>query len=640
MMKYIIQYILFLFPCVLVAQTYNINKIPKELIANSDAIIRFDETIFTIESVGKATEQHNWAVTILNEKGDENHGVLKAFYNKLSKIKKIEGSIYDENGALIRKLKNSEIQDYSLNSFNSDIGDNRIKIATFEKKGYTYPYTVEFSYSEETKNMLFFPIWQPNQYPNTAVQASKLQLIIPKELSFRKKEINFPALTKIENMGGKTLYEWRVENLLPYKEKHFIDVDEGKIKVLTAPVEFEVEGYRGLVKSWSDLGKFYAMLNQNRAILPQEIKDKVRELVKNEREPREKIKILYKYLQENTRYVSVQLGIGGWQTIEAKDVAKNGYGDCKALSNYMSALLTEAGIKSFQALIYAGPISKPIYQDFANMQFNHVITCVPMPKDTIWLECTNQVTPFGYLGSFTGNRQALLILPDGGKIVHTEKYSSEENSQIRKGNIRIDENGDGILELKTNYMGIQQENRLSVMKNMNQGEQREWILKQIPIPSFSVDKLNYRDIQGKVPSIEEVLNIKVSKILTKSGSRYFISPNLMTIFPDVPLEEEDRKDKLFLNTNSFNFQDIDSLSFELPSNLHLEYLPQSIKFISKFGEYDSWFVFKNHILIYYRRVKLVGGLFEAIEYKDWVEFIRKIKKNDRLKVVFIDRVQK
>ncbi len=636
-MKYIFLYCLYFFSYQSFSQKYSVDKIPQELLANSDAIVRFDETIFVLESIDEATEQHNWAVTILNENGESKYGFLKAFYNKLSKIKKIEGAIYDEKGAFLRKLKNSEIQDYSLNSFNSDIGDNRVKIATFEKKGYHYPYTIEFSYVEESKNMLFYPIWEPNLYSNTAVESSELQLVIPKELSFRKKEINYPGLVKTEQQGNKITHKWHIEHLMAHKEKDFSDKNEGKIKVLTAPIEFEVEGYHGFVKSWNDLGKFYAFLNQNREILPQDIKGKVAELTKNLRDPKEKIKKLYEYLQANTRYVSVQLGIGGWQTTEAKEVAKNGYGDCTALSNYMSALLTEAGIQSFQALIYAGIDTKPVYQDFANMQFNHVITCVPMAKDTIWLECTNQTNPFGYLGSFTGNRQALLVMQGGGKLVNTKSYSSEDNAQIRKGTVRIDSNGDGMVQLQTNYTGIQQETRFQVTKTMSPEEQKEWLSKRIPIPSFAIEQLSYGEIPGNIPAIEEKLRLKATKLLSKSGSRYFLNPNLMSSFFEVPLEEQDRNANLFLNVNIYNFQDFDSIVFELPQNLNIEYLPQQTKFSSKFGEYQSWLSFENHTLIYNRRIRLSGGLFQSSDYKEWIEFVKKVKKNDRIKVVFTDK---
>ena len=58
----------------------------------------------------------------------------------------------------------------------------------------------------------------------------------------------------------------------------------------------------------------------------------------NETDPIEKAKIVYKYMQEKTRYISVQVGIGGFKPMLAKDVDRLGYGDCKALSNYTKAL--------------------------------------------------------------------------------------------------------------------------------------------------------------------------------------------------------------------------------------------------------------------------------------------------------------
>ena len=128
-----------------------------------------------------------------------------------------------------------------------------------------------------------------------------------------------------------------------------------------------------------------------------------------------KVAVLYDYLQKNTHYVLVTFGIGGLQPYEASYVARNKYGDCKALSNFMVALLKEAGIKSYPVAIWGGEEEREFVKDFPSHQSNHIICAVPIEKDTVWLECTtSQFLPAGYLSWFTANRFGLLISENGG----------------------------------------------------------------------------------------------------------------------------------------------------------------------------------------------------------------------------------
>ena len=99
------------------------------------------------------------------------------------------------------------------------------------------------------------------------------------------------------------------------------------------------------------------------------------------------------------------MDLGGLQPFDAKTVFETGCGDCKALSNYMFSLLKLIGVRSYPAIVSSGTYIEPIFLEFPNFQqFDHAILCVPHLKDTIWLECTNQKIPFGFLGDFTDDR--------------------------------------------------------------------------------------------------------------------------------------------------------------------------------------------------------------------------------------------
>ena len=294
----------------------------------------------------------------------------------------------------------------------------------------------------------------------------------------------------IVQKGNFKTYTWEVKNLMAKKyEVSSPSFTEITPTVFFAPSVFELQGYSGDMSTWEGYGKFMYQLIKGRDILPAETKKKVHELTDTIKGEREKIFALYDFLQKNTRYISIQLGIGGWQPFEASYVAEKKYGDCKALSNYMIALLKEAGITAKYVEIYGGKSHPPFNEDFSSFQSNHVISCVPLGKDTIWLECTSQTKAPGYMGSFTGNRKAVIIDETGGHVVNTPVYKVDDNTQVRIVKAVADEQGNLQAEITNTYRGIQQELPQSLMYDASKKERKEYLNQMFNLPMYEVLKM-------------------------------------------------------------------------------------------------------------------------------------------------------
>ena len=169
-------------------------------------------------------------------------------------------------------------------------------------------------------------------------------------------------------------------------------------------------------------------LLEGRDVINEATKIKILDWVKEAKSPLEKAKIVYQFMQNKTRYISVQVGIGGWEPIAANQVDQVGYGDCKGLTNYTKALLDVVGVTSYYTVVYASE-KRNLDKDFASLQGNHVILNIPNEGKDIWLECTSQTMPFGFLGDFTDDRDVLVVTPEGGIIKRTAIYKDETNLQ-------------------------------------------------------------------------------------------------------------------------------------------------------------------------------------------------------------------
>jgi hypothetical protein len=611
---------------------YAVSKISPALLKNANAVLRFEDVKFEIVNTKEAIETNHYVITILNENGDR-WAEFSEYYDKLREINSVEGFLYDANGKELKKIKSKDLQDFSGTSEISLIEDNRIKAHNFYYK--VYPYTIEYKVEIRYNHTMFFPEWIPEGGEKLSVEKSRFSIVCPSDYQFRFKAFNYNGQPEVTTEKNKKITTWVVQDIpAMVKETNSPSWQKLVTNVITGPTDFQIGDYKGNMNNWDEYGKFLYQLKMGRDILPDNVKQDVHNLTDGITDVKKKIQVLYEYMQKNTRYISIQLGIGGWQPFDATYVGKKGYGDCKALSNYMFSLLKEAGIRSDYTLIRAGDGAKYMVDDFPSNQFNHAILFVPLAKDTVWLECTSQTLPAGYLSSFTSDRYALAVDENGGKLVHTPKYGMNENLQVRNIKAKLDDDDLLSTTVFTRYGGLQQDDVHGLINSLSKDKVKEVLNEEFDLATYDVNKFDYKQIKSQQPVIEETLDVSVSNYATITGKRLFIVPNVMDRAHTKLKTDEERKYDIELPTE---YKDIDTVEIEIPKGYQPESVPQPMEIETKFGKYTSITKLADNKIIYYRIREQYSGTFAATDYADLANYYEAIYKADRNKIVFVKK---
>jgi hypothetical protein len=301
----------------------------------------------------------------------------------------------------------------------------------------------------------------------------------------------------------------------------------------------------------------------------------------------------------------------------------------------MVTMLKELGIKSHYVLIRAGKNEYTLSEDFPSSQFNHAIVAVPNGKDTLWLECTSQTNPFGYQGTFTGDRKAFMITDDGGQIVNTIHYPTEKNTAKRMADVYLELNGNARATVKTTYSGIKYEfDHLDFALNDQYDNQKKWVLRNTEIPSFDLTKFSFINNKEKIPSAEVSLDLVLNRFASVSGKRLFLTPNLMNRLAYLPEKLDERRTDIIFK---WGYVNSDIITYHIPENIYPEFLPEPVKINSVFGEYEASFEVNQGNIIYTRKLKVNNGTFPANSYKQFSDFYKSINKADNIKVVFLSK---
>ena len=566
------------------------------------------------------------AMTILDNSGKDYNSIYWS-YDDFSSINKGRIWVFDTIGKQVEKTRLSEMRDVSLSGYVSFYDDLRMKYyKPYIKKT---PYTIYYEYTKTYSGFFQFPIWTPQFNSKAYVCKSSLEIINTSDIDYRYYIKNFPdSIVEFTELGNTK--KWSLKNLKPiYYEPYGQDTKEQLPYISVQLEDFEIDGYKGSFDNWASFGQWSYNLNSGRQELPLETISFIQKLTDTIKNPRDKAKCIYEWMQSETRYVSIQLGIGGWQSMTAMQVDENKYGDCKALSNYTKALLNIAGIESYYSIVNAGSKKQSIDPHELSNTFNHVILCLPLNGDTTWLECTSDDTPFGYISNFTDDRYALLIKDGASQLVKTTKYGLKDNVRSRISDILITEIGGVKGHLGADYHNIFIRKRQSQLKEAIP-DQKEELYEIMNINGLNIDQVNYKLHKDKNPSIHESIDFDIRKIASTTSTRMY--------FPLYYLKKKTKKVKK--DTSRINdiiirrsLTYIDTINYTIPTAYVIKSIPEGSHITTDFGSYESSIIQDGNQIKYIRKEEKYKCRFDSERYNEFVKYKNEIIKADKSTLV-------
>ena len=612
------------------SQNFPYSQIDESLLKNANAVVRYDEFNIDLLSHDKMVVLARRVVTVLNEEGDAQVHAYQV-YDKELRINELKAFVYDEHGKELEKLKTKDFLDQSATSGGTLYSDNRVKYLRYTPV--SYPYTIEIIKEYETSDTAFIPTWTFLDDFELSTEKSIFSIRFTPGITHRVKQRNLEAfgvsLEETSNHLKFTALNIKAVNSEPYAPSF----SEIAPSVSFAIDKFHLKGVDGYAKNWEQFGFWvYNSLLKGQDELDNATKHKIRQLVIGVSDKKEIVDRVYKYVQDNTRYISVQLGIGGWQPISAIEVDRVKYGDCKGLTNYTKALLKEVGVESYYTVIYGSTRKKDIDPDFPSLQGNHVVLNVPIEDKDVWLECTSQDTPVDYSAMFTDDRYALKITPNGGEIVKTKEYKDNENGQLTKADIFIDEQGSVLADVTIESTGTQYNQKYSLPSLTEQEQLNSYKEYWDYVNNIKIEAIKYENDRKGIRFTENV-KIKTSDYVSLAGNNLLLAPNMFNRNLYVPKRIRNRKFDLVV---SRGYLDEDEFIINLPKTVQIETLLNPVNISNEFGEYQiKMEKLDDNRIKYSRRLLIKANKFDKEKYKEFRDFRKKIAQNDNAKIVLI-----
>jgi transglutaminase-like putative cysteine protease len=297
----------------------------------------------------------------------------------------------------------TQVQDADVPATLGDPVYTDAKVRRYSLSGVAPGTIVDWSYTVEERKPFLAGDFSLNWSVHTGrvTRLSRYLVDLPASLQPRLIEHNLTFSRQEAVTQGRRTYLWATRDVPRVQAEDFMADSNGVFMSieLAAPLD------------WETIGRWYAGLARDRYALDAVVKAKLPLLLAGSRSADDTLRAVQRWVAQDVRYVSIALGLGGYQPRMPAEVMATGYGDCKDKATLFIAAVNALGFQAYPVLLNSGSRVERALPSLG--QFDHAIAAVERPDGRLYVDLTADLAPLGELPAGVQGQFALVVHPDG-----------------------------------------------------------------------------------------------------------------------------------------------------------------------------------------------------------------------------------
>lgn len=606
-----------------------------------EAVRLLDEVELTVAPDGQMRKRVRGAVRILR-RGGARHAVLQVPQDAWRKVRDLRGWSIPASGkaaeVALRDAVEMSIVNVDGSELITDLRTKQLQIPD-ARPGATVGYEYEVSLNPlEMADTFGFQDLIP-------VRNASYTLKLPPGWSVQPTWLNHQEVPSTS--GGSQQWQWKLHDIPAVAVEPGMPAWKSVASHLF--LAFSPPGKAPQLGSWPGIGSWFLELSRDRRIASSDIRAKVAEITAATSTDLERIRVLARFVQREVRYVSIQLGIGGFQPHPASEVFVNRYGDCKDKATLLAVMLAEAGIDSMPVLVNTAR-SHVQAGTPPSLQFDHVILAIRLPRGTrddsllatideedgelLFFDPTDELTPLGRIRGELQDNVGLLVLPDQSRLVTLPRALPDRTGIHRSARFRLDDRGTlagSVVETITGQEALAHRGALRAAPNQREGNRIVELRLAQSLSAFNLVAATARNQDAIELPLQWEYELSAPAFARNTGELVIIRPRVLGIEAvTLPGEDNKREHDLMLVEPRLSR---DEVVIEIPAGFAVESLPDSVEIDAGFAAYRSQTRFDGTTITYSRSHEIRELTIPASRIEEFRSLHREIARDERAVVV-------